>query len=311
MPTKSRTHLPESLPADQSVQPVKRVESLDQDGGADKRKPEPVISKAIQALLERHHIPERKRLGVLEAAAGMAYQQVRRRMSGETPWNVDEIQRLASHFGEPLFDLLGAMVDGAGQAAVLQLAAAQLPCSIWLGAIVLPDQGIGPLVAVQRDGQGQWLVVPISEAGARPCHEIRRLIFEAAAPRRIAVIDEDEKLTRATVQFLRRNGLEAVSYATAEHLRTALETTSFDGYILDWIVSGADARELLPLIRAKSPSAPVIILTGQIQAGRVQEDDLAATLATFRAQLYEKPTRSLSLFNALELGFDAASRSQG
>lgn len=284
---------------------------MDQDASADKRRSEPVISKAIQALLDRHQVPERKRLGVLEAAAGMGYQQVRRRMTGETPWNVDEIQRLASHFGEPLFSLLGAMVDGAGQAAVLQLAAVQLPCSIWLGAIASPDQWIGPLVAVQREGHGQWFVVPISEAGAHPCHEIRRLIVEAAAPRRVAVIDEDEELTHVTVQFLRRNGLEAVSYASAEHLRTALETTGFDGYILDWMVGGVDARELLSLIRAKSPSAPVIILTGQIKAGRVQEDDLASSLATFRAQLYEKPTRSLSLFNALELGFDAASRTQG
>lgn len=280
------------------------------DAGIDKSSSEPVISKAIQALLDRHKVPERKRLGALEAAAGMGYQQVRRRMTGETPWNVDEIQRLALHFGEPLFNLLGAMVDGAGQAAVLQLASAKLSCSIWLGVIVLPDQAMGPLVAVQGEGQERWIVVPLAEAGVRPVHEIKRLIIEAAAPRRIAVMDEDEELTRVTVQFLRKNGLEAISYATAEHLRTALETTSFDGYILDWIVNGVDARELLSLVRAKSPTAPVIILTGQIKTGHVHEDELAATIATFRAQLYEKPTRSLSLYNALELGFDASSRTQ-
>ena len=282
---------------------------MDHDPGADKRKSEPVISKAIQALLDRHGVPERKRLGALEAAAGMGYQQVRRRMTGETPWNVDEIQRLASHFGEPVFKLLGALVDDAGQPAVLQVGTMKLPCSIWPGDQVARDKGIGPLVAVPGEGQEQWIVLPLAEAGDRPIHEIKRLIFEAAAPRRVAVVDDDDDLTSAIVQFLRKNGLEAISYNKAEHLRAALETTSFDGYILDWLLDDSDARDLLPLIRAKNPSAPLIILTGQIRAGHAQEDDLASTIAAFRAQLYEKPTRALSLFNALELGFEAASRS--
>src|SRR4051812_35917277 len=86
--------------------PREEVQHMDHEPGAEKRKSEPVISKAIEALLDRHGVPERKRRGALEAAAGMGYQQVRRRMTGETPWNVDEIQRLAAHFGEPLFKLL-------------------------------------------------------------------------------------------------------------------------------------------------------------------------------------------------------------
>jgi CheY-like chemotaxis protein len=282
---------------------------MDQDSGADKRKSEPVISKAIQALLDRHGVPERKRLGALEAAAGMGYQQVRRRMTGETPWNVDEIQRLASHFGEPVFKLLGALVDDAGQPAVLQIGSVKLQCSIWPGDPVDRDKGIGPLVAVPGDGPEQWLVLPLADAGDRPIREIKRLIFEAAAPRRVAVVDDDDDLTTAIVQFLRKNGLEAISYNKAEHLRAALETTSFDGYILDWLLDDSDARDLLPLIRAKNPNAPLIILTGQIRTGQAQEEELASTIAAFRAQLYEKPTRALSLFNALELGFEAASRS--
>lgn len=284
---------------------------MDHEPGAEKRKSEPVISKAIEALLDRHGVPERKRRGALEAAAGMGYQQVRRRMTGETPWNVDEIQRLAAHFGEPLFKLLGALVDDAGQPAILQVGSVKLPCSIWPSGPVDRDKGIGPLVAVPCDGPEHWLVVPLADASDRPIHEIKRLIFEAAAPRRVAVVDDDNDLTTAIVQFLRKNGLEATSYNKAEHLRAALETTSFDGYILDWLLDDADSRDLLPLIRAKSPNGPLIILTGQIRAGQAAEDDLASTIAAFRAQLYEKPTRALSLFNALELGFEAASRSPG
>lgn len=282
---------------------------MDHEPGTDKRKAEPVISKAIQALLDRHGVPERKRLGILEAAAGMGYQQVRRRMTGETSWNVDEIQRLASHFGEPVFKLLGALIDDAGQPAVLQINTMSLPCSIWPGDPVTKDKAVGPLVVVPGDGHDQWVVVPLAQAGDRPLHELKRMIFEAAAPRRVAVLDDDEDVTRSIVLFLRKKGLEAISYNKAEHLRAALETTGFDGYILDWLLDGDDARDLLPLIRTKSPNAPLIILTGQIRTGQTQEDDLASMIAAYRAQLYEKPTRALSLFNALQLGFEAVSRS--
>ena len=110
-------------------------------------------------------------------------------------------------------------------------------------------------------------------------------------------------------QFLREKGLDAISYRTGDHLRAALETARFDGFILDWMLGDGTIRELLAEVRAKNPNGPVIILTGQIEAGGAQEDDLAATISAYRAQLYEKPTRMLSLFNALELGFEASPRS--
>jgi DNA-binding response OmpR family regulator len=122
-------------------------------------------------------------------------------------------------------------------------------------------------------------------------------------------VDDDDDLGRVIVRFLRQKGLDAVSYTSAEHLRVALETTNFDGYILDWVLGEESANALLPLIRAKNPVGPVIILTGQIDAG-AEESDLASALTTYRAQLYEKPSRALSLFNALELGFDASARTQ-
>ena len=88
----------------------------------------------------------------------------------------------------------------------------------------------------------------------------------------------------------------------------ALETSRFDGFILDWMLGEGNIRDLLPAVRTRSPGAPIIILTGQIKAGGAQEDELESTLAAYRAQLYEKPTRMLSLFTALDLGFEPAPR---
>ncbi|MBK7457951.1 MAG: hypothetical protein IPJ42_05955 [Betaproteobacteria bacterium] len=98
---------------------------MDQDSGSSE--PRLPISKAILAVLDRHAVPERQRLATLQAAVEMSYQQVRRRMTGESPWNVDEIKRLASHFGEPLFGLLATLVDDVGHQATLHLGGVALP----------------------------------------------------------------------------------------------------------------------------------------------------------------------------------------
>ncbi|MGH7909983.1 MAG: response regulator, partial [Thermodesulfobacteriota bacterium] len=184
-----------------------------------------------------------------------------------------------------------------------------LPCSIWTGPLAPANSRIGPLVAIPSDTGDHWTVVPLAEAGDRKAYEIKRLLFEAAPARRVAVVDDDDNLAASICQFLREKGLDAISYRTGDHLRAALETARFDGFILDWMLGDGTIRELLAEVRAKNPNGPIIILTGQIEAGGAQEDDLAATISAYRAQLYEKPTRMLSLFNALELGFEASPRS--
>jgi len=282
---------------------------MDHDSDSDTRA-EAKISKAILAVLDRHGVPERQRLAALEAAAGMSYQQVRRRMSGETPWNVDEVKKLAAHFGEPLFKLLGSLVDDAGEPATLLIGGISLPCSIWPGERV-PLKPIGPLVAIPNDARDHWTVVPIADAGERIAYEIKRLIHEAAPPRRIAILDDDRDLAASIVQFLRTKGFDATAFDSIETIVTALQTSRFDGFVLDWVVAGSNIRDLLPTVRAANPVGPVIILTGQIESGGAQEVELASTIATYRAQLYEKPTRMLSLVNALELGLKGVSQVRG
>lgn len=282
---------------------------MEQEAGGDKRKAEPVISRAIQALLDRHGVPERRRNTTLEAAAGMKYQQVRRRMTGETSWNVDEIKRLASHFGEPVFKLLGALVDDAGQPAVLKVAGLQLPCSVWPGEAIAGGKAVGPLVAAQDSESGEWEVLLPAVAAGRAVHEIRRVVFEAKEPPRVAIIDDDEATAEAIVQVLRQKGLEAISYSNAEHIRSALETTTFDGYIVDWQLGEQDARDVLQLIRRRTAAAPLIVLVDTLTDS--QEAQFEEVAATFRAQLFVKPARTLLLFNALTLGFAALRRTQG
>ena len=282
---------------------------MEQHNKADNRKAEPEIVKAIQALLDRDGVPKAKRAAVIEAAVGVTYQPARRRMEGEVPFKIEEIRRLASHFGVPLFELLAALADKPGQPAMMRVGGLTIPCSVWLGRLRPAGEHIGPLVACPSESTTGWTVLPLSEAGDRQVHEVHRIIHEEGRPRRrVAVIEDDDNLARVVVAFLRVKGLDALSYGSKAHFRTALESTSFDGYIVDWLLDEGDARDLLALIRETSPIAPLIILTEPIRSGQAEEDDLAESVAAYRAQLFEKPSRPLSLLAALELGFEATSR---
>ena len=74
-------------------------------------------------------------------------------------------------------------------------------------------------------------------------------------------------------------------------------------FVVDWLLGDNTAKDLLSRIRARVPSGPVVILTGQIATGAASEDELVMVGASYRALLFEKPTRPLSIFNALQVGF--------
>ena len=67
-----------------------------------------------------------------------------------------------------------------------------------------------------------------------------------------------------------------------------------------------DARDVLQLIRSRSAAAPLIVLADTLTDS--QEAQFEEVTTTFRAQLFEKPARTLLLFNALSLGFAALRR---
>ena len=261
------------------------------------------VTEAVLALLERHGIGGRQRIGVVQKATDLSYQSARRRLLNRGSWTVDEVQSLAAYFGVPVMSL----IEGPGEVAAMTVGATDVACRIWIG----PNLGHGPsspLVALPGAAQGTWRVVPAAEAADRTAQAVKRLHFEAPAPRRIAVLDDDMDLAESISLFLGQKGLHAKAYATLEDLGQAIGTAHFDGFILDWIVSGTSVEALLATLRENQPLAPVIVLTGQMAAANVSEDDVLAATTAHGAVLFEKPTRALLLVNALESGFSTAER---
>jgi ActR/RegA family two-component response regulator len=264
-----------------------------------------IVFDAVDRLLDEKGLPERGRAAAVQAILGIPDHQARRRLNREIAWSPQEVSALARHFRVSAYAMLGAFVGEAGVPAVLQLNGMSTPCVLWPGATLASGAIGGPLVCVAPEGGEGWLVVPAQELPEGVVHAVQRCVYEAPVPHRIAVIDDEHSLVEGLCQVMRQRGVDAVGFTQADELMEAMEAKGFDGYVIDWLLSGADARRLLQEIRRRSPEAPILILTGQIRSGGAGEDEVADAVAAFRCQVFEKPTRALSLLAALRAGLDA------
>jgi ActR/RegA family two-component response regulator len=258
----------------------------------------------VNRLLDRNGIPERKRAAALEKALGLSYQQVRRRLIDESAWTLEELRDLADHFGETLQSLVSDSVSANTASAVLVTGSLRIPCSVWLGntpQLARP----GPLVAT-RPTAGEWLVLPAGEAAGVESYEIKRLLIQATtrSARRIAVLDDDRDLAQSIAQYMNEVGLDATAFYTVDDLSKAVSAEPFDGYVVDWLVNKQSAKTVIAEIRAQSASCPIVVLTGQMLQGNVDESELSSAAAAYRLQYFEKPARTSAIMSALELGFD-------
>ncbi|MDZ5455069.1 helix-turn-helix domain-containing protein [Azohydromonas lata] len=264
---------------------------------------------ALVALLDRHGIPERQRVNTLEKATGISYGAARRRMTGETGLEVAEVVKLAAFFKEPLFPLLGALVDDAGHPATVCIGGMQIPCCIWPGPSSSESPRLGLFVAYRGESD-HWIVVPSTEAGDRATNEVRRIVYEASSLPHIAIVSRDAAFCSAAVQALRARGLDPTVHQGAQDLHHAMQTTNFDGFVLDEAALPTELRAVLDEVRSRGVATPIIVLTTPSEADSEQERALAAVVSNYHVQLYDKPPRMLHLCSALELGLRTAARGQ-
>lgn len=257
---------------------------------------------AVLSLLLRHGIDQsRKQVALLEAVLGLTSVVARRRLAGTSPYTIEELERLAVHFNEPVFELAATLLSSVGQSrrATIKIGSGQARCVIWTGRLLAAGERSEPLVAIDADGL--WTVVPVAEATGLPAYEITRLVYETALLPKIAVLDDDPDISEPTAEFLRAKGLAAMTYAKADQVLVALESTTFAGFVLDWHLHEGDVLGLLGAIRLKAPTAPILILTGRISDGTVREDEVAQATTKYQCLLFEKPARPLVLYNALQV----------
>jgi DNA-binding response OmpR family regulator len=77
----------------------------------------------------------------------------------------------------------------------------------------------------------------------------------------ILVVDDDQELRENIREILADAGFAVTVAASGEAALDCLERQTFDVILLDLIMPGLDGKEVLPLIKRRSPSVKVIMIT--------------------------------------------------
>jgi ActR/RegA family two-component response regulator len=258
----------------------------------------------VRALMERHGLPKYRQSAWLADAMGLSYSQAHRRMTGASPWSLEDLARVAALFGETLPDLVSVGQRQATVSAVMSVGTAHLPCQLWLGeSVAQPRPDL--LVAVKTSSG--WSAVMASEATEGDMYRIERLEARpvAAARKVIAVLDDDQDLTNSIVAHFETSGYDARPFYRTADLLASAAVQRYDGYVIDWIVGEKSVVKLIGALREQDPKCPIIVLTAQVVSGIVDEADIADAVKRYDLVFSEKPVRTSILTATLTRAFAA------
>jgi two-component system response regulator FixJ len=111
----------------------------------------------------------------------------------------------------------------------------------------------------------------------------------------VHVVDDDAAVRRALVRLLRSEGLEAVTYETAQAVLNAAQSLSSGCILLDLQMPGMDGLELLDRLGELGIELPVIVVTGH--------GDVPTAVRAMKAgavDFIEKPIDETQLFAAID-----------
>ena len=260
-----------------------------------------VAAQAVKALLHRHGLSADKHAVKVSELLAISYSQAHRKTCGVSTWSLEELKRVAEHFGESLVDLLWFTERGEATPATLVVGGLPFSCLVKLGNPVPANQA-SSLVAVEAEGLCS--IRTASDMGTQMVRPVQRLVMQppgAHAPS-VAVLDDDAESADNLCAHLSASGYQTSPFYTVAALRSAMAQRRHDGYVLDWIVGDETVRELIGQIRADSPRTPILVLTGQVGSGRVNESAVATALATYGLLYFEKPVRLAIISAALAQG---------
>jgi hypothetical protein len=261
-----------------------------------------LVANCVAQLMERHQIPRQKHAGTLAKTLGLSFAQANRKMRGLSNWTFIELKQIANAFDEPITVLVDAPTSDRqpGTSALLDVGSKLLPCVVWLGGEV-PAGRSPEYVAVHMSGV--WRIyspesAPIGIRHVVELIEIRPRPPETAHPA-VAVVDDDGgrdanglKTADTICLYLNEKGFDATPYYDASSFRRALRHTRFDAFVIDWLLGTETAEAAISEIRQTgNPKAPVFILTGQLEAGNVNESEIARVITAFDVNVLEKPAR--------------------
>lgn len=260
-----------------------------------------VATQAVKALLHRHGLSADKHSVKVSELLAISYSQAHRKTSGVSAWSLEELKRMAEHFGESLVDLLWFTERTEAAPATLAVGGLPFACLVKLGGPVPANQASG-LVAVESEGL--YSIHTAADMSTQVVRPVQRLVMQppGAHSPSVAVLDDDAESADNLCAHLSASGYQTSPFYTVAALRAATAQRRYDGYVLDWVVGDETVRELIGQIRGDCLLTPILVLTGQIGSGRVNESAVATALATYGLLYFEKPVRLAIISAALAQG---------
>lgn len=261
------------------------------------------IATAVKDLMRRKLVPERQQSRKLGEILNLSYSQAHRKLNTGADWTIAQLQVVAEYFGDSLASIgLGEATVGADsqptgtmENGVFVAVAGQheYPCIMWLGEQLHTARRVD-FVAYQ-DKQ-QWRVVATLQCPENVVrYKVNKLEIVLRQPQvpTVAIVDDEQGFADNMRDFLNESGFKATAFYSATSLERSLgDGTTFDGYIIDWILGQRTAEGLIKQIRySASPAAPIFLLTGEVSSGLADEDELARVILQHDVQIREKPVR--------------------
>ena len=280
-----------------------------------------MAARRLAELMVRHGVPSRQQANLLAQVTGMSISQARRKLRGAS-WSFGEVWMMARYFGESLdavFQEEAGPTDALEASLPPPLASAldaqfihlgqHLPSQIRLGP-QLPGRSPADQLAAAHDAAGWWVATSaeLKQRGLpSPHYAVEQLIISQARPEhlaRIAIVDDDRTAAEALEDWFIEAGYQAKAFTSASAL-LATPLQQYDAYIVDLILGHQQtSHALVERIRQANPSAPVVVLTGQLREGQATEADLTTLLRTQGATFFEKPVRPAVLAAAIQSHLD-------
>lgn len=260
-----------------------------------------ITATKVRDLLTRNGVPPRSHNTTIANVLGLSFSVVTRKMKGLIPWNLSQLQDIATHFGVPpaiLLDDKGTQPAAEMIDATLVIESRRFRCRAALSAKAC-SQIETDFVALQW--QGEWIVTERRHAREGRLYPVDVVELRSGRPTayaaRIAVVDDSQDVAETVCEYFIEKGVNAIPYYDGTSFRQALEVEDFDGYILDWMLGDQTAAELVRGIRSsENGGAPIFLLTGKISTGEASEDEIAHIVSHYNARCEEKPVRLPILF---------------
>jgi CheY-like chemotaxis protein len=252
------------------------------------------IADRVKSLMENNGVTRRHQAKELSHILGLTYSAATRKMKGCFPWSMEQIESIASAYGEHPSALVltpdesDSSISGIESDATLIIEGQNVQCSAWIGG-ELNIRHLPTFVATGKPGN--WRVYLGAQAPFEKLFHVELIeIRQTMAKPRIAILDDHEDTADSLCDYFNDHGFEATAYYHADTFRRAFTKNRFDAYIVDWLLGNETAETNIASIRRRG-NTPIFLLTGELVTGKVDESDIARVINEFNATHFEKPVR--------------------